>query len=161
MQLSLNILSLSEIQQRFISLLAGHLTGVIKKKNCWRQNTPPAFITPVCPGFTVGRTALHWLCLCSERLSGFCTFRKHCLTRGSFSQNTSYGPFLHPITTSSRIKGSFLDPFQIALPDFLFPFYGIFPESGKCEIPALRFFSVVSDAGSGENDTRTSPDCAT
>ncbi|WP_336998615.1 hypothetical protein, partial [Leclercia sp. M50] len=94
-------------------------------------------------------------------LSAFCIFRKHCLTGGILSQNTSYGPFHHPITTSSRAKGSFLDPFQIVLPDFLFPFYGIFPETGKCEIPALRVFSVVSDAGGGENGTRTSPDCAT
>jgi len=58
-------------------------------------------------------------------------------------------------------KGSFLDPFLITLLNYPFPFYGIFPESGKCEIPALRFFSVVSGAGCGENDTRNSPDCAT
>ncbi|MDV5593576.1 hypothetical protein QM113_22970, partial [Leclercia adecarboxylata] len=63
-------------------------------------------------------------------------------------------------TTSSRVKGSREDPFAIPLLNYLFPFYGIFPESGKCEIPALRVFSVVSGAGSGENGTRTTSDCA-
>jgi len=58
-------------------------------------------------------------------------------------------------------KGSFLDPFPSVLQDFLFPFYGLIPEIGKCKIPALRVFSVVSASRSGENDHRTSPDCAT
>lgn len=90
----------------------------------------------------------------ANTLSVFCYFRKRRLSEGSLSQNTSYGPSGHPITTSSRVKGSFSDPFPLALSDFLFPFYGIFPESGKFEIPALRVFSVVSASRNGENDHR-------
>lgn len=63
--------------------------------------------------------------------------------------------------TSSRHKRSRNDPLLWLAMIFLFPIYGIFPETGKTGFRALRVFPVATTAASDENSHRTSPDRAT
>ncbi|MCT7051229.1 hypothetical protein, partial [Salmonella enterica] len=62
--------------------------------------------------------------------------------------------------TPSRYKRSTNDPLLLLAIIFMFPLYGIFPESGKSVHTALRVFPVASGAVSDENSHRTSPDRA-